>query len=117
MKYGFGAVMLTLMGITLSPNTMAACGQITTQCLVFNNGAESTESCEITLCANTNEYIADWTLANGGAVSERTDNNSRVIQVDDQPGVSLPETILKEGFTCYASGDSRRLYCAKDVWL
>lgn len=117
MKYGFGAVILTLAAITLSSNTMAACGKITTQCLVFSDGAESTESCEITLCANINEYIADWALANGGSVSERSDSESRQIKVNDQPGISLPESILKPGFTCYASDDSQVIYCGKDVWL
>ncbi len=117
MKHHSLKVILLFVATSVSLDASAGCGQMTTQCLVINQGVESTESCEINVCANTNEYIVDWALANGGAVSERADNDSRVIKVDDHPGVSLPDSILKEGVTCYASGDSRLLYCAKDVWL
>ncbi|WP_418114849.1 hypothetical protein RJD40_17020 [Vibrio scophthalmi] len=117
MKYACCAVAIILLSSMLSTNVSAGCGLLSTQCLVIKQGQESTESCEITLCANTNEYIADWALANGGSVSERSDSESRQIKVNDQPGMSLPESILKSGLTCYATDDSQVIYCGKEVWL
>ncbi|WP_434999178.1 hypothetical protein ACRZ5S_14940 [Vibrio scophthalmi] len=101
----------------ISVNAIAGCDEIRTQCLVIAQGVESTEACEITTCANTSEYITQWTLANGGAVSEHSDSQSNLIKVNEQAGILLPSSILKPSLTCYASKDGQIVYCAKDAWL
>ncbi|WP_299810270.1 hypothetical protein [uncultured Shewanella sp.] len=90
---------------------------MTAQCLIVVDEQQRTESCEITVCANVNEYSADWQLENGGTVSERIDKDSKVIKLDGQGGISLPYTILKDNLTCYAIHDASRVYCAKDLSL
>ena len=117
MKHTILGAILSLSVILVSQNVWAGCGQVTTQCLVINDGIESTEPCEITSCANTSEYIVEWALDNGGSVSDRADNDSHVIKVDSQDGISMPASILKDNLTCYATRDVSIIYCAKDVWL
>ncbi|MGF1727353.1 hypothetical protein [Photobacterium nomapromontoriensis] len=115
MKYRFCFAVLTIVGMTLSQSVVAGCDKISTVCLVFNNGTESTEACEITMCANIHEYIVDWNLSNGGAVSERMVQDSHVIKVDNNDGISIPFSILKDNLTCYASRETGIVYCAKGI--
>jgi hypothetical protein len=53
--------------ITISLKAWAGDDDLTAQCLTIVDGIESTESCEIAVCANSNEYTAEWALEKGGS--------------------------------------------------
>ncbi len=98
-------------------NAWAGCDETSAQCLVFIDGLEYTESCRVSICANTSEYQADVILENGGSVTIRLDSQSQNISIDKHEGTLVPLTILKENLTCYVASEIGTTYCVKDVLL
>lgn len=106
--------LLILIGMAFSSAAWAGCGQTETQCLVIAEGEESSESCEVTVCSNMHSHIVAWELENGGTVSHRMEGESYSLTVNDQAGIAIPSSILKDGLTCYAAVESSIVYCTKE---
>ena len=113
MKYPSGFLLL----LAFSHVTWAGCDEVTSQCLVINGGKEHSESCEIAICANMNEYIVDVTLENGGTIFMRQDNQSQLIRVNGNPGIFIRQSPEKRDQTCYAMADKSLTYCLPDAVL
>ncbi|MCG9963464.1 hypothetical protein [Shewanella cutis] len=113
MKYPSGLLLL----LSFSHLTWAGCDEVTSQCLVINGDKEHAESCEITICANMNEYIVDVSLKNGGTIFMRQDNQAQLIRVNDKQGVFIRPSPEKSNQTCYAMADKSLTYCLPDVVL
>ncbi len=55
MKYLSGFLLL----LAFNPASWAGCDEVTSQCLVIDGQEERSESCEIAICANMNEYLVE----------------------------------------------------------
>jgi len=95
----------------------AGCGTLETSCLVIQGNEESQQQCKIKICANANESASDWQLDNGFTVVDKQSNQVKQVTVNDQQGMSIPYTLLKGDYTCYASVQANTVICAEDVSL
>ncbi|ABK48089.1 conserved hypothetical protein [Shewanella sp. ANA-3] len=113
MKYLSGFLLL----LAFNPASWAGCDEVTSQCLVIDGQEERSESCEIAICANMNEYLVDVSLENGGTIFMRQDNQSQLIRVNGKQGIFIRPSPEKIDQTCYAMADKSLTYCLPDAVL
>lgn len=95
----------------------AGCGTLETSCLVVQGDDAFHQQCKIKICANANEFVSNWQLDNGFTVVDKQSNEVKQVTVNDQQGMSIPYTLLKGDYTCYASVKANTVICAEDVSL
>ncbi|QDZ91019.1 hypothetical protein D0436_11390 [Shewanella decolorationis] len=113
MKYLSGFLLL----LAFSRASWAGCDEVTSQCLVIDGQEERSESCEIAICANMNDYIVDVSLENGGTIFMRQDNQLQLIRVNGKQGIFIRPSPEKRDQTCYAMADKSLTYCLPDAVL
>ena len=118
MKVKLRLAFVSLSWLLSSQVSWAGCGDTSTQCLVVEDGSESSIPCDITVCANVSDYISQWKLSDGSSVSVYLNREGiSTIEVNGKAGVSIPYNILKENLTCYGTADLSSVYCEGDVSL
>jgi hypothetical protein len=103
--------------IVFSTQIWASCSELTAQCLSILEGLETEESCVVSVCSNTTSHQVYVNLENGGTASVQTDNITSKVTVDEQEGIVLPHTVVKENLTCYTSTNNTKIYCVKNILL
>lgn len=115
MKSSLAKPLLFLCALLFAGPGVAGCGESEGRCLVISGDEETERECSITQCANVHSYWEQWDIGGGESVvsvSATVDQSST--SVDGEPGFAVPQSIVKDGLTCYSTQSLEKVYCATD---
>ena len=112
MKSSLAKPLLFLCALLFAGPGVAGCGESEGRCLVISGDEETERECSITQCANVHSYWEQWDIGGGESVSATEDQSST--SVDGEPGFAVPQSIVKDGLTCYSTQSLEKVYCATD---
>ena len=115
MKSSLAKPLLFLCALLFAGPGVAGCGESEGRCLVISGDEETERECSVTQCANVHSYWEQWDIGGGESVvsvSATVDQSST--SVDGEPGFAVPQSIVKDGLTCYSTQNLEKVYCATD---
>ncbi|WP_027589606.1 hypothetical protein [Pseudomonas sp. RL] len=116
MKSSLAKPLLFLCALLFAGPGVAGCGEMQGMCLVISGGEETERECSITQCANVHSYWEQWDIGGGeSAVSVTATVDTSSTTVDGEPGLAVPQSIVKDGLTCYSTQNLEKTYCATDI--